>query len=119
MPSGSSIPSGSPEAADWSARWVVTMPPTNPAPSRTKAAKPADAGPAEAPAETAAPVASAEAAPAAAAKKPRAKKSDADAPADSEAHVQAPLKVEGAESEMTDSPVAAKRSRKAAKNDGE
>lgn len=91
-----------------------------PAPKKAKAAKPADAAPAETPAEapveTGTPV---EAAQAAAAKKPRAKKSDADAPADSEAHVQAPLKVEGAESEMTDSPVAAKRPRKAAKDDGE
>jgi hypothetical protein len=39
------------------------------------------------------------------AKKPRAKKA---APAETEAHIQAPLKVEGAESEMTDNPVAAK-----------
>jgi len=94
-----------------------------PAPKKAKAAKPADAAPAETPAEapveTGTPVEAAQAAPAAAAKKPRAKKSDADAPADSEAHVQAPLKVEGAESEMTDSPVAAKRPRKAAKDDGE
>jgi large subunit ribosomal protein L21 len=95
-----------------------------PAPKKAKAAKPVDeAAPAETPAaetpaETGAPVDAAEAAPAAA-KKPRARKSDADAPADSEAHVQAPLKVDGAESEMTDSPVAAKRTRKAAKNDGE
>ncbi len=94
-----------------------------PAPKKAKAAKPADTAPAETPVETpavtGATIATAEAAPAAAAKKPRAKKSDADAPADSEAHVQAPLKVEGAESEMTDSPVAAKRTRKAAKDDGE
>jgi large subunit ribosomal protein L21 len=94
-----------------------------PAPKKAKAAKPVDAAPAETPAEapveTGTPVEAAQAAPAAAAKKPRAKKSDADAPADSEAHVQAPLKVEGAESEMTDSPVAAKRPRKAAKDDGE
>ncbi len=49
-------------------------------------------------------------APAAApAKKPRARKAAAaSAPADTEAHVQAPLKVDGAESEMTDTPVAAK-----------
>lgn len=40
------------------------------------------------------------------AKKPRAKK--AAAPADTDAHVQAPLKVEGAESPATDTPVAAK-----------
>jgi large subunit ribosomal protein L21 len=42
------------------------------------------------------------------AKKPRAKKAAGDAPAAAEAQPQAPLKVEGAESEMTDSPVAAK-----------
>jgi large subunit ribosomal protein L21 len=49
-------------------------------------------------------------APAAEAKKPRAKKAAApEAPADTEAHVQAPLKVDGAESEMTDSPVAKKK----------
>ena len=93
-----------------------------PAPKKAKAAKPAEqAGAAETPAETAAATAveTATPAPAAAAKKPRAKKSDADAPAEREAHVQAPLKVEGAESEMTDSPVAAKRPRKAAKDDGE
>ncbi len=98
-----------------------------PAPKKAKAAKPADeAAPAETPATETPAAAAVETAvetgtpaPAAAAKKPRAKKSDADAPADSEAHVQAPLKVEGAESEMTDSPVAAKRPRKAAKDDGE
>jgi large subunit ribosomal protein L21 len=43
----------------------------------------------------------------AAAKKPRAKKAAA-APAETEAHIQAPLKVDGAESEMTDTPVSAK-----------
>jgi large subunit ribosomal protein L21 len=49
-------------------------------------------------------------APAAEAKKPRAKKAAApEAPAETEAHVQAPLKVDGAESEMTDSPVAKKK----------
>jgi large subunit ribosomal protein L21 len=46
------------------------------------------------------------------AKKPRTKKAAPDAPADTEAHVQAPLKVDGAESEMTDTPVAKKRSTK-------
>ena len=52
----------------------------------------------------------ADAAPAAEAKKPRAKKAAApEAPAETEAHVQAPLKVDGAESEMTDSPVAKKK----------
>jgi large subunit ribosomal protein L21 len=95
-----------------------------PAPKKARAAKPADeAAPAETPAAetpvTETPADTGAPAPAAAAKKPRAKKADADAPADSEAHVQAPLKVEGAESEMTDSPVAAKRSRKGAKDDGE
>ena len=53
-----------------------------------------------------------EAAPAEAPKKARAKKAAPDAPADTEAHVQAPLKVDGAESEMTDTPVAKKRSTK-------
>jgi large subunit ribosomal protein L21 len=49
-------------------------------------------------------------APAAEAKKPRAKKAaEPEAPAETEAHVQAPLKVDGAESEMTDSPVAKKK----------
>jgi large subunit ribosomal protein L21 len=81
-----------------------------PAPKKaqTEAAPAADA-PADAPAvETAAPVAEA---PAPEAKKPRAKKAAAapEAPADTEAHVQAPLKVDGAESEMTDSPVATKK----------
>ena len=45
-------------------------------------------------------------------KKARAKKAAPEAPADMEAHVQAPLKVDGAESQMTDSPVAKKRSTK-------
>ena len=49
-----------------------------------------------------------------AAKKASPKKSDADAPAAKEAHKQAPLKVEGAESEMTDTPASAKGGRKAA-----
>ncbi len=41
------------------------------------------------------------------AKKPRARKAPT-APAEAEAHVQPPLKVDGAESEMTDNPVSAK-----------
>jgi large subunit ribosomal protein L21 len=45
--------------------------------------------------------------PEAEAKKPRAKKAAA-APAETEAHTQAPLKIEGAESEMTDTPASAK-----------
>jgi large subunit ribosomal protein L21 len=78
----------------------------------------AEAAPAQAQAEPApadenqaasapAPEASAEAP-----KKARAKKAAPEAPADMEAHVQAPLKVDGAESEMTDTPVAKKRSTK-------
>jgi large subunit ribosomal protein L21 len=51
--------------------------------------------------------------------KARPKKDVSGVPASSEAHVQAPLKAEGAESEMTDSPATAKRPRKAAKQDGE
>jgi large subunit ribosomal protein L21 len=66
-----------------------------------KAEKPAEEAPAAAPAETAAPAAEAPA------KKPKAKK--AEAPAAAEAQPQAPLKVDGAESEMTDSPVKAKK----------
>ena len=71
-----------------------------------------EAAPADAPAETPATEAPAPeantataAAPDAPAKKPRAKKA---APADTEAQPQAPLKVDGAESEMTDNPVSAK-----------
>ena len=60
---------------------------------------------APAPAE-AAPAPAQEASAAEAPKKPRAKKPKA--PADTEAHVQAPLKNDGAESEMTDNPVSAK-----------
>ncbi|HEX8214899.1 MAG TPA: 50S ribosomal protein L21 [Allosphingosinicella sp.] len=83
-----------------------------PAPKKAKkAAKPEN----EAPAEAAAPEATpAEATPVEAAaaateaKKPRAKKAAPTPPADTEAHVQAPLKVDGAESPMTDSPVADK-----------
>jgi large subunit ribosomal protein L21 len=65
---------------------------------------------AAAPAEDSAP----ETAPAAeAAPKTRAKKDVSEAPAATEAHTQAPLKVDGAESEMTDTPAPAKRTRKA------
>ena len=68
---------------------------------------------AAAPAPKAAAAPAPEAASAEAPKKARAKKAAApDAPADTEAHVQAPLKVDGAESEMTDTPVAKKRSTK-------
>lgn len=65
---------------------------------------------AKAPAPAAAPEASAPAAEASgpAAKAPRAKKA-AEAPAATEAQPQAPLKVDGAESEMTDSPAAKKK----------
>jgi large subunit ribosomal protein L21 len=85
-----------------------------------KPAKKAKAAPA--PAESAAPAAAATPAPEApaaeaAAKKPRAKK--ADAPAATEAQPQAPLKVDGAESAMTDSPVAKKKSTKKAASDTE
>ena len=79
------------------------------APKKSKAAKaPAsDAAPAEAPAADTAPAAApAGEVPGTEVKKPRAKKPKA--PADTEAHVQAPLKNDGAESEMTDNPVAAK-----------
>jgi len=78
-----------------------------------KAEKPKKAK-AEKPAEEAAPVAT-EAPVAEAPKQPKAKKAAApEAPAATEATPQAPLKVEGAESEMTDSPVAAKKTRKKA-----
>ena len=70
------------------------------APKKAKAAKPADEAP------EAAPAPAAEAPAAEAPKKAKPKKPKA--PADTEAHVQAPLKNDGAESEMTDSPVAAK-----------
>ena len=74
------------------------------APKKSKAAKAptADAAP-DAPAADAAPAGEA---PGTEVKKPRARK--VKAPADTEAHVQAPLKNEGAESEMTDNPVARK-----------
>jgi large subunit ribosomal protein L21 len=61
---------------------------------------------ASAPAAEAAPAPAPEAQTEAPAKKPRAKKTKA--PAETEAHVQPPLKVDGAESQMTDSPVEAK-----------
>jgi large subunit ribosomal protein L21 len=81
-----------------------------------KPAKKAKAAPA--PAESEAPAAAAPAAEAPAAeKKPRARK--ADAPAATEAQPQAPLKVDGAESQMTDSPVAKKKSTKKAASDTE
>jgi len=71
-----------------------------------KEAAPAADAPADTPAiETAAAPAPEAEAPA---KKPRAKKPAPAAPAQAEAHAQAPLKVDGAESEMTDNPVAAK-----------
>jgi len=81
-----------------------------------KPAKKAKAAPAAA--ESEAPTAAAPAPAAEApAKKPRAKK--ADAPAATEAQPQAPLKVDGAESPMTDSPVAKKKSTKKAASDTE
>jgi large subunit ribosomal protein L21 len=86
-----------------------------------KPAKKAKAAPAQTESEApaaAAPVAATEApAPEAPARKPRAKK--ADAPAATEAQPQAPLKVDGAESPMTDSPVAKKKSTKKAASDTE
>jgi large subunit ribosomal protein L21 len=70
-----------------------------------KAEKPADEAPAAAGAETAAAAPAAEAP-----KKAKAKKADApDAPAAAEATPQAPLKVEGAESEQVDAPAPAKK----------
>ena len=72
-----------------------------PVPSAVEGAAPADGAPAQAPEAAAAPAAEAPA------KAPRAKK--ADAPAATEAQPQAPLKVDGAESAMTDSPVAKKK----------
>jgi large subunit ribosomal protein L21 len=79
-----------------------------------KAAKPAPAE--EAPAT--APAAEAPATKAAPAKKAKPKKDESGTSAATEARTQAPLKLEGAESEMTDTPVAAKAPRKAAKKDG-
>ena len=71
-----------------------------------------EAAPAADEAQATAPAPAAEAAPAPEAKKPRAKAAAPEAPAETEAHVQAPLKVDGAESEMTDTPVAQKPSAK-------
>ena len=53
------------------------------------------------------------------AKKAKPKKDDSGEAAAPEAHQEAPLKIEGAESEMTDTPAPAKRTRKAAKTDGD
>ena len=50
------------------------------------------------------------------AKKAKPKKDDS---GEAAAHQEAPLKIEGAESEMTDTPAPAKRTRKAAKTDGD
>ena len=72
-------------------------------------------GPAEERAEAPAPAA--EAAPAKKAAKP--KKDESEAPAAKEAHAQAPLKTEGVESEMTDTPAPAKRKAAKPKTDGE
>ena len=72
-------------------------------PKKAKAEKPADDD-----APTAAPAAEASA-PAAEAPAKKAKAKKADAPASTEPQAQAPLKVEGAESEMTDTPAPAKK----------
>ena len=80
-----------------------------------KAEKPAKKAKAEKPApeaEAPAVAASAAAPETEAPKKAKAKKAAPEAPAATEAHTQAPLKVDGAESEMTDSPVSAKKPRK-------
>jgi len=82
------------------------------APKKAKKAAPAEEKP-----ETAAPAA--EAAPAPAKKATKPKKDESEAPAAKEAHVEAPLKVEGAESEMTDTPAPAKRKAAKPKTDGE
>jgi large subunit ribosomal protein L21 len=74
-----------------------------------KPEKPAAAPETEAPAKAAGAATPDAEAPA---KKPRATKAAPEAPASTEAHPQAPLKVDGAESEMTDSPVSAKKPRK-------
>lgn len=79
---------------------------------KAKAAKPA-----EAKTEPPAPAEEAATAPAKKAAKP--KKDESQIAAAQEAHVEAPLKVEGAESEMTDSPAPAKRKAAKPKNDGE
>ncbi len=64
-----------------------------------------------------APAASQEAAPAQAPKKSRSRKTDVEAPASTEVHTQAPLKVDGAESAMVDSRVKSKKSTKKAAAD--
>ena len=61
----------------------------------------------------------ADSAPAPEAKKTAPRKDDSAEPAAAQAHVEAPLKVEGAESQMTDTPTPAKRPRKAAKSGDE
>lgn len=72
-------------------------------PKKAKAEKPAEEAPAAAPAAAEAPVAEAP-------KKAKAKKADdSAAPAAAEAKPQAPLKVEGAESEQVDAPAPAKK----------
>jgi large subunit ribosomal protein L21 len=84
-------------------------------PKKARTASPADEAPAaaaapqtDAPATAPAADASAPAAAEAPARKPRAKKAAPDAPAATEPQPQAPLKVDGAESAMTDSPVESK-----------
>ncbi|HEX8193612.1 MAG TPA: 50S ribosomal protein L21 [Allosphingosinicella sp.] len=100
-----------------------------------KAEKPAKAASSEAPAADApAPAAAGDTAPAAEApKKAKAKKADApapaaaeplvdaapEAPASTEPQPQAPLKVDGAESEMTDNPVATKKKASTKKSDSD
>ena len=80
------------------------------APKKAKAEKPADEAQAAPPEAPAAAASSNEAPAAEAPKKAKAKPAEApDAPAATEAQPQAPLKIEGAESEMTDSPVPAKK----------
>jgi large subunit ribosomal protein L21 len=74
-----------------------------------KPKKAKDAAPAIEESQAAAPAPAVDTAPAPEAKKPRAKAAAPEAPAETEAHVQAPLKVDGAESEMTDTPVAKKK----------
>jgi large subunit ribosomal protein L21 len=78
---------------------------------KPKAAKPAEEKPETAPA--------AEAAPAPAKKTAKPKKDESEAPAAKKAHAQAPLKTEGVESEMTDTPAPAKRKPAKPKKDGE
>jgi large subunit ribosomal protein L21 len=81
-------------------------------PAKAQKAAPADAESAPAPA------ASQDAAPAAEApRKGKAKSADIEAPASTEVHKAAPLKVDGAESAMVDSPVKSKKSTKKAAAD--